>query len=197
MGKGNRFGFKRRISTREVLMKTINWAKKRKPSSQRKTPLVISLQIQAAEGGYFTFDISWTGGKAGKWRFIGRVINPSNHSDWLWVLGDDGSKISVKEPAFARPDHIIFEENIPPPFTWKKTGDFGKDGGTVNKLKSGKNIMMIWTRQSSLEVQYDVFCWSSDIEYQPTDDDYKKAKEKTLAVEPTKKLTTILAGLKK
>ena len=145
----------------------------------------------------YEFDISWTGGKAGKWRFIGRVINPSNHSDWLWVLGDDGSKISVKEPAFARPDHIIFEENIPPPFTWKKTGDFGEDGGTVNKLKSGKNTMMIWTRQSSLQVQYDVFCWSSDIEYQPTDDDYKKAKEKTLAVEPTKKLTTIWAGLKK
>ena len=50
--------------------------------------------------------------------------------------------------------------------------------------------MMIWTRQSSLNVQYDVFCWSSDLDCQPTDDDYKKAKEKTMAVEPVTKLTT-------
>jgi hypothetical protein len=144
----------------------------------------------------YKFDISRAGGKAGEWRFIGRVVNPKNHSDWLWVLGDDGPKIPDKEPAFVRPDHIIFEENIPPPFTWKKTGDFGKDGGTVNKLKKGENTMMIWTRQSSINVQYDVFCWSSDLEYQPTDDDYKKAKEKTMAVEPVAKLTTAWSTIK-
>ena len=44
----------------------------------------------------YRFDISRAGGKAGDWRFIGRVINPSNHSDWLWVLGDDGDKIPVQ-----------------------------------------------------------------------------------------------------
>ena len=42
----------------------------------------------------YRFDISRAGGKKGKWRFIGRVINPSNHSDWLWVLGDDGGQDS-------------------------------------------------------------------------------------------------------
>ena len=46
----------------------------------------------------YTFDISRAGGKAGDWRFIGRLINPSNHSDWLWVLGDDGAKIPEVAP---------------------------------------------------------------------------------------------------
>jgi len=143
----------------------------------------------------YRFDISRAGGKAGDWRFIGRVINPSNHSDWLWVLGDDGDKIPKDPPAFVRPDHIIFEENIPE-WTWKKTGDFGKDAGTINELQDGENVMMIWTRQSSLQVQYDVFCWSSDLEYQPTDEDYEKADEKTLPVHPEGLLTTTWARLK-
>ncbi len=120
----------------------------------------------------YRFDISRAGGKAGTWRFIGRVINPSNHSDWLWVLGDDGDKIPQDTPAFFRPEHIIFEENVPA-WAWMRTGDFGKDGGT-----------MIWTRQSSLQVQYDIFVRSSDLEYQPTDEDYDKADEKTLPVAP-------------
>jgi hypothetical protein len=143
----------------------------------------------------YRFDISRAGGKAGDWRFIGRVINPSNHSDWLWVLGDDGDKIPDAAPAFVRPNHIIFEENIPE-WTWKKTGDFGQDAGTINKLQNGENVMMIWTRQSSLQVQYDVFCWSSDLEYQPTDEDYEKADEKTLPVHPDGLLTTTWSRLK-
>ena len=65
----------------------------------------------------YRFDISRAGGKAGDWRFVGRVINPMNHSDWLWVLGDDGDKIPKDPPAFVRPNHIIFEENIPE-WTW-------------------------------------------------------------------------------
>lgn len=147
----------------------------------------------------YNFDISRAGGKAGDWRFIGRVINPSNHSDWLWVLGDDSDKISrdLKNPpvVFVRPDHIIFEENVPA-WAWMRTGDFGKDGGTVNKLQDGENVMMIWTRQSSLQVQYDVFCWSSDLEYEPTDKDYEKAEAKTLPVEPDGLLTTTWGRLK-
>ena len=144
----------------------------------------------------YRFDISRAGGKAGDWRFIGRAINPSNHSDWLWVLGDDGDKIPKAEPAFVRPDHIIFEENIPA-WAWMRTGDFGKDGGTVNKLQDGENVMMIWTRQSSLQVQYDVFCWSSDLDYEPTDEDYDKADEKTLPVHPEGLLTTTWSRLKR
>ena len=58
----------------------------------------------------YKFDISRASGKAGEWRFIGRVANPNNHSDWLWILGDDGPKIPDKEPAFVRPDHIILRQ---------------------------------------------------------------------------------------
>ena len=61
----------------------------------------------------YTFDISRAGGNAGDWRFIGRLINPSNHSDWLWVLGDDGAKIPEVAPAFVRPDHIILKKTSP------------------------------------------------------------------------------------
>lgn len=144
----------------------------------------------------YRFDISRAGGGAGEWRFIGRLINPSNHSDWLWVLGDDGDEIPDAEPVFARPGDIIFEENVPA-WTWMRTGDFGQDAGTINQLQDGENVMMIWTRQSSLQVQYDVFCWSSDLEYEPTDEDYENAEEKTLSVEPDGLLTTTWGRLKR
>ena len=144
----------------------------------------------------YRFDISRAGGEAGEWRFIGRLINPSNHSDWLWVLGDDGDEIPKDKPVFVRPDHIIFEENVPA-WTWMRTGDFGKDAGTINELQDGENVMIIWWRQSSLQVQYDVFCWSSDLEYAPTDEDYQKAAEKTLSVEPDGLLTTTWGRLKR
>ena len=144
----------------------------------------------------YRFDISRAGGEAGEWRFIGRLINPSNHSDWLWVLGDDGDEIPKDKPAFVRPDHIIFEENVPA-WTWMRTGDFGQDAGTINELQKGENVMIIWWRQSSLQVQYDVFCWSSDLEYEPTDEDYENAEEKTLSVEPDGLLTTTWGRLKR
>ena len=143
----------------------------------------------------YRFDISRAGGKAGEWRFIGRLINPSNHSDWLWVLGDDGDKIPDAKPAFARPADIIFEENVPA-WTWMRTGDFVQDACTINELQDGENVMIIWWRQSSLQVQYDVFCWSSDLEYEPTDEDYEKAEAKTLPVEPDGLLTTTWGRLK-
>jgi hypothetical protein len=143
----------------------------------------------------YNFDISLAGGKAGDWRFIARIINPNNHSDWLWVLGDDGDKIPEVKPAFVRPDHIIFENNNPV-WTWVRDGDFGLDGGTINKLKNGENVMIIWYRGSDLEDQYDVFVWSSDLDYEPTDDDYKNAKVKKLAVQPEDKLATTWAQIK-
>ena len=151
----------------------------------------------------YKFDISLAGGKAGKWRFSYRQVNPSNHSDWLWVLGDDGDEIPDKPPAFKRPDHILGEINVPSPFKWIMVGDgFGaddkaKDAATVNQLKNGENVMMIWTRQSSLQVQYDVFCWSSELKYEPTDDDYKNAKVSAkTAVEASNKLSLTWGKLK-
>ena len=135
----------------------------------------------------YRFDISLAKGKAGDWRFIGRIINPHNHSDWLWVLGDDGDKIPDVAPGFVRPDDIIFENNTPT-WTWVRDGDFGKDGGTINKLQKGENVMMIWYRGSDLEDQYDVFMWADDLEYIPTDDDYINAKIAKLPVTPKDRL---------
>lgn len=144
----------------------------------------------------YRFDISRAGGKAGKWRFIGRIINPSNASDWLWVLGDDGDKIPDVAPNFVRPDHIIFE-NDTPNWAWVTDGDFGLDGGTVNQLKDGENVMMIWTRGSNLTDQYDVFLWSDKLDYKPTDEDYINAKTpKKLSVELLEKTPTFWGKIK-
>ena len=151
----------------------------------------------------YRFDISQIGGEAGKWRLSYRQVNPNNHSDWLWVLGDDGDQIPIEPPIFVRPDHIIGEVTVPHPFKWIRIGDGtaadekGKDAATVNTLKSGENVMMLWTRQGSLEVQYDVFCWSSDLKYEATDEDYKKAKDHQLAIESKTKLTVIWAKLRR
>ncbi|MAF11143.1 hypothetical protein CMK11_11895 [Candidatus Poribacteria bacterium] len=145
----------------------------------------------------YRFDISKARGSAGDWRFIGRIINPNNHSDWLWVLGADGDEIPDAKPAFVRPDHIIFENNSPT-WTWRTDGDFGADGGTVNELQTGENVMMIWTRGSSLEDQYDVFMWADDLAFTPTDDDYINADEKSaLDVQAEAKLTTTWADMKR
>jgi len=145
----------------------------------------------------YRFDISKAGGKKGLWRFWGRIINPNNHSDWLWVLGDDGKEIPQVPPALVRPDHIIFENNDPV-WNWRGDGDFGADGGAVNKLQDGENVMMIWTRQSDLEDQYDVFMWADDpANYKPTDDDYKNAKEMSAKpVELAGKLATVWGSIK-
>ncbi len=143
----------------------------------------------------YRFDISVAGGKKGEWRFIGRIINPNNHSDWLWVLGDDGNTIPEAAPAFVRPDDIIFENNTPT-WTWVRDGDFGADGGTVNELQNGENVMMIWYRGSSLEDQYDVFMWADDLNYEPTDDDYINAEIYKMSVQPQGKLAMVWSRLK-
>ncbi len=144
----------------------------------------------------YRFDISRTGGEGGMWRFIGRIINPLNASDWLWVLGDDGDEIPAVAPNFVRPDDIIFE-NDTPAWAWVKDGDFGADGGTVNELQDGENVMMIWTRGSDLTDQYDVFMWTDDLLYQPTDEDYINAEAKTgISVNPAGNLTTTWGKVK-
>jgi hypothetical protein len=144
----------------------------------------------------YRFDISRAGGEGGPWRFCGRAINPNNHSDWLWVLGDDGDEIPEQDPGFVRPDHIIFENNTPV-WAWVTDGDFGADGGTVNELQDGENVMMIWSRQSDMEVQYDVFVWTSDLIYKPTDQDYIDAEVKTaMVITPLEKLPILWGRIK-
>jgi hypothetical protein len=144
----------------------------------------------------YRFNIKDAGGKSGSWRFIGRIINPLNASDWLWVLGDDGNEIPEVKPNFLRPDDIIFE-NDTPQWAWVKDGDFGLDGGTINKLQDGENVMMIWYRGSDLTDQYDVFMWTDNLQYQPTDDDYINADDKhNIAVNSAENLITTWGKLK-
>jgi hypothetical protein len=146
----------------------------------------------------YRFNISRAGGKAGKWRFVGRIINPSNASDWLWVLGDDGNEIPEVAPNFVRPDHIIFE-NDTPAWAWVTDGDFGLDGGTINQLRDGENVMMIWYRGSNLTDQYDVFMWTDKLDYKPTDDDYINAtpmKANAISVDHLEKLSTTWSKIK-
>jgi hypothetical protein len=145
----------------------------------------------------YRFNIKDAGGKSGSWRFIARIINLSNASDWLWVLGDDGDKIPNVKPDFIRPDDIIFE-NDTPQWAWVRDGDFGLDGGTINKLQDGENVMMIWYRGSDRTDQYDVFMWADNLQYQPTDDDYIKADDKlNKSVNPSGNLITTWGKLKK
>ncbi len=143
----------------------------------------------------YHFDISRAGGEAGTWHFWGRVINSSNRSDWMWMLGDDGDEIPDATPTFDTDDDIIFEEDDP---VWGWRGDtFVGDGGHAKELQDGENTMMIWTRQSNLQNQYDVFMWTDDPNYKPIDEDYTNAIPKAgLAVTSLEKLPTLWGKIK-
>ena len=163
-----------------------------------------------ASGGRLTyiFDISWAGGKGGTWYFWGRVINPSNQSDYMIVVGDPDDKADVKklpdnppfpggDGAFLNADDRIFEENIGPPWAW---GRSSHAEGHTKVLQDGENTMYIFHRQGNRTVYWDVFMWADDPTYRPTDDDYKNAKEMKASelrwVEPVGKLATTWAALK-
>ena len=64
------------------------------------------------------FDISQAGGKGGEWYFWGRVINPSNLSDWLVVDGYPGDKI----PALKGKDIFNIQGVVPQRNLWAELG---------------------------------------------------------------------------
>jgi hypothetical protein len=141
----------------------------------------------------YTFDISKAGGKGGTWYLRQKMINPTNRSDWLWVLGDDGDKIPTVTPAFDAGDDRVFE-GAPVTFVW----DMRNGEGQVKELQDGENTMMVWWRESDSTRFLDILVWADDIAYHPTDEDYAKAKEIVIgaAVEPAGKLTTTWADIK-
>jgi hypothetical protein len=160
---------------------------------------------RGVDGGWllYRFDISQIGGKAGTWYFWGRVVNPNNQSDWLWVVGVDGkgNDVPVAKPkeiadaadVLAQAKHRIFEASI---VTW--TWDGGNREGHVHKLVAGNNTTMIFWRQSDSTDEWDTFVWSDTLAYQPTDDDYKNAKAgKSLAVNPLGKSAATWGELKR
>ena len=130
----------------------------------------------------WTFDISEAGGTGGTWYFWGRVINPINQSDFMIVEGDpddpevpDGPPFpgTTSATEFTNNDDRVFDQNNGPPWTW---GISGHGDGHTKELQDGENTMYIFHRQGDNTVFWDVFLWTDDPDYVPTDDDYRNAE---------------------
>jgi len=127
------------------------------------------------------FDISQAGGKGGTWYFWGRVINPSNQSDFMVVEGHPGDPTlpagppypgTSSAPGFTN-SHRVFEEDTPS-WGWVRSGH---QEAHTKQLKDGQNTMSIVHRQGDATVFWDVFMWTDSANYVPTDADYENAKE--------------------
>jgi len=133
------------------------------------------------------FDTNAAGGKGGTWYFWGRIINPSNQSDYLLVLGDPGDKNIPDGPPFPGGDGVkpfdngddrIFEQDVPN-WNW-----WGKSEGSTKELQDGENTMYIFHRQGNNTVFWDVFMWTDKSNYMPSDKDYTNATEMKAGQEP-------------
>jgi hypothetical protein len=128
----------------------------------------------------WTFDISAAGGTGGTWYFWGRQINPSNASDYMLVEGDpDDADIPTIPPfpggdgePFSNTDDRIFEIDVGPSWDWALGWDIE---GHTKELQDGENTMYIFHRQGNDTVFWDVFIWTDDPGYVPTDEDYQNA----------------------
>jgi regulation of enolase protein 1 (concanavalin A-like superfamily) len=128
----------------------------------------------------WVFDISAAGGKGGTWYFWGRVIDPSNQSDYMLVEGDpDDATIPTGPPfpgssgtaPFTDADDRVFEQDVPS-WGWVRSGH---EEGHTKVLQNGKNTMRIYHRQGDATVFWDVFMWTDSASYVPTDADYRNA----------------------
>ncbi len=156
---------------------------------------------RAGDGGgmiNWTFDISAAGGKGGTWYFWYRGINPSNASDYLLVEGDpDDAEIPAGPPypagsgtpPFDNDDDRIFEEDIVG-WGWALAGH---EEGHTKELQNGVNTMYIYHRQGNDTAFWDVFLWTDNSDYVPTDDDYNNAREMKAwqAAAPVDKLVSV------
>ena len=100
--------------------------------------------------------------------------------------GGDGA------PPFVNADDRIFESTMA---TWQW---WGRSEGSTKELQDGENTMYIFHRQGDNTVYWDVFMWTDDSAYTPTDDDYTKAKAMVFneAVEFQGKLATAWGSIK-
>ena len=123
----------------------------------------------------YTFDISKAGGAGGTWYFWGRVINPNNNSDFMLVAGHPGDQVPFTLPVSGlTSDQRIFEQSdLGNDWLWAPTeGSAGEEAHT-KILQSGENTMYILNRESG--AVWDVFMWTDDPDYVPTDEDYVNA----------------------
>ena len=126
------------------------------------------------------FDISAAGGKGGTWYFWGRIIDPTNLSDYMLIEGDPGDATIPTGPPFPGnsgtapfddADDRIFEQDQAP-WGWVRSGH---EEGHTKVLQNGKNTMRIYHRQGDATVFWDVFMWTDSASYVPTDADYRNA----------------------
>jgi len=148
------------------------------------------------------FDISFTEGEAGTWYFWGRVHNVGNLSDYMLVKDDPDDDIPNGPPfpggdaaaPFDNEDDRVFEATSAE-WSWWGGGDEGSD----KELQDGENSMYMFHRQGAATVFWDVFMWTDDATYRPSDEDYtnaKIAKKKPEAVQPLEKLSTSWGSIK-
>jgi len=130
----------------------------------------------------WTFNITSSGGKGGTWYFWAREINPSNQSDYMLVESHPtDAQIPTGPPypggdgtaPFDNGDDRIFEENVGPAWGWARSGH---EEGHTKELQDGENTMYIFHRQGNDTVFWDVFMWTDDASYVPTDEDYENAR---------------------
>ena len=129
----------------------------------------------------WTFNISAAGGKGGTWYFWGRVINPSNQSDFMLVERHPGDPQIPTGPPFPGTSsaagftdaHRVFEEDVGPPWEWARSGH---QEAHTKELQDGENTMYILHRQGNNTVFWDVFMWADSPDYVPTDENYQNAR---------------------
>ncbi len=123
----------------------------------------------------YDFDISKAGGKGGTWYFWGRVINPNNNSDFMLVAGHPGDPVPFTQPVSGLTNnHRIFEQSdVGTDWIWAPTAGSAGEEAHTKTLQDGENTMYIISRESG--AIWDVFLWTDDPDYVPTDEDYLNA----------------------
>jgi len=129
----------------------------------------------------WTFDISKAGGKGGTWYFWGRVINPEGSSDFMFVEGSPGDPVLPAGPPYpgtpTAPGFTdaqrLFYQNAGPSWTWSRA-DHAE--AHTKQLQDGENTMYIIHRRGNNTVFWDVFMWTDNPDYVPTDADYRNAE---------------------
>ncbi|MHC4487082.1 MAG: discoidin domain-containing protein [Planctomycetota bacterium] len=129
----------------------------------------------------WTFDISKAGGKGGTWYFWGRVINPNGSSDFMIVEGHPGDPTlpaappypgTPTAPGFNDTDRLFYQD-AGPPWTWSRADHVEAH---TKQLQDGENTMYIIHRRGNNTVFWDVFMWTDNPDYVPTDADYRNAE---------------------
>jgi hypothetical protein len=148
------------------------------------------------------FDINRVDGKGGTWYFWARIISPNNRSDYMLVKEDPDDKKIPDAPPFPGGDAV-------PPFdndddrvferTFELWGWWGNEEGSTKELQDGENTMYMFHRQGDNTVFWDVFMWTDDSTYIPSDEDYRNAKPMKagdIAVQPLEKLSITWGSIK-